>query len=42
VKGVVKEPVSLLRLAPAICELAGVKNEPLSQALWRMLSTHCQ
>lgn len=27
VKGVVKEPVSLLRLAPTICELAGVKNE---------------
>ncbi len=26
VKGVVKEPVSLLRLAPTICELAGVKN----------------
>ena len=27
VKGVVKEPISLLRLAPTICELAGVKNE---------------
>jgi len=27
VKGVVKEPVSLLRLAPTICELAGIKNE---------------
>jgi len=27
VKGVVKEPVSLLRLAPTICELAGVENE---------------
>ena len=26
VKSVVKEPVSLLRLAPTICELAGVKN----------------
>ena len=27
IKGVVKEPVSLLRLAPTICELAGVENE---------------
>jgi len=27
VKGVIKEPVSLLRLAPTICELAGVGNE---------------
>ena len=27
VKGVVEEPVSLLRLAPTICELAGVENE---------------
>ena len=27
VKGVVKEPISLLRLAPTICKLAGVKNE---------------
>lgn len=27
VKGVVEEPVSFLRLAPTICELAGVKNK---------------
>jgi len=27
VKGVVEEPISLLRLAPTICELAGVENE---------------
>ena len=27
IKGVVEEPVSLLRLAPTICELAGVENE---------------
>lgn len=27
VKGVVKEPISLLRLAPTICELARVENE---------------
>lgn len=33
VKGVVKEPVSLLRLAPTICELAGVENEFLQPSL---------
>ncbi|MHC1572568.1 MAG: sulfatase-like hydrolase/transferase [Methanosarcinales archaeon] len=38
VKGVVKEPVSLLRLAPTICELAGVDNNFKNPGLFEDVS----
>lgn len=38
VKGVVKEPVSLLRLAPTICELAGVDNNFKNPSLFEDVS----